>query len=68
MQRPVQHRDELRMEAERLRHSPVVRSHEGAGGHGSLYEHNGEFDLFFSNAQIDRTAVCDDYANLMFPP
>lgn len=49
------------MEAARLRHPPVVSSLEGTGGHGSLYEHNGDFDLLFSIAQIERTAVCDDY-------
>ena len=68
MQRPVQHRDELRMEAARLGHPPVVSSLEGTGGHGSLYEHNGDFDLLFGIAQIERTAVCDNYANLIFPP
>ena len=56
------------MEAARLRHPPVVSSLEGTGGHGSLYEQNGDFDLLFSIAQIERTAVCDDYANLIFPP
>ena len=60
MQWPVQHSDELIMEAARLRHPTVVSSLEGT--HGSLYEHNGDFDLIFGIAQVERTAVCDDYA------
>ena len=56
------------MEAARLRHPPFVTSHEGTGGYGSLYKHNGNFDLLFGIAQVERTTVCDDYANLMFPP